>query len=404
MDGLEEDTENLREMSKLIRTAKTCEELASAGISRSGMFQLDPDGENAGADPINVYCDFTTRATEIYHNMPDQLELEQCDNQELGCQKVHLEYEVPMSQIIALTQLSATCEQAIQFDCFMAPLMEHGSDLGFWLDRNGNKSNFFHGNLNPDQPHVCRCGLDQTCVIPELPCNCDAKEPNWVADEGVITDKTILPITEFAYGPMEYDMQKAKIKIGHLKCSGRSEISSSVVTCATLKRQGVAFSGLFNLKDEGGNLRLGYCDMQKGLEEDGLEGETVWEFAQESFGSVMSSSVRPSMITNGSFRIARDDCNFGWANGSQIQFAIDYGTSQNCYLVIDNIPSDKNTLRLRIANFNVRFLFLKFSSTKIDYFFCEYSLRTIVITSQLTRANLDQHYKNSKSWTEIWAK
>lgn len=265
-----------------------------------------------------------------------------------------------MSQIIALTQLSATCEQAIQFDCFMAPLMEHGSDLGYWLDRNGNKSNFFHGNLNPDQPHVCRCGLDQTCVIPELPCNCDAKEPNWVADEGVITDKTILPITEFAYGPMEYDMQKAKIKIGHLKCSGRSEISSSVVTCATLKRQGVAFSGLFNLKDEGGNLRLGYCDMQKGLEEDGLEGETVWEFGQESFGSVMSSSVRPPMITNGSLRIARDDCNFGSVIGNQIRFNIDYDVSQNCYLVITDIPSDKNTLKLRIANFN--------SEDDCDYF------------------------------------
>lgn len=220
LTGLEEDTENLREMSKLIRTARTCEELASAGISRSGNFQLDPDGENAGADPINVYCDFSTRATEIYHNMVDELELEQCDNQELGCQKVPLEYEVPMSQIIALTQLSATCEQAIQFDCFMAPLMEHGNELGYWLDRNGNKSNFFHGNLNPDQPHVCRCGMDQSCVLPELPCNCDAKEPNWLADEGVITDKNILPITEFAYGPMEYEMQKAKVKIGHLKCSG----------------------------------------------------------------------------------------------------------------------------------------------------------------------------------------
>ena len=63
-------------------------------------------------------------------------------------------------------------------------------------------------------------GVNQTCIEPNLPCNCDAKIPEWQVDEGIITDKDLLPITEFAYGPLEYDLEEAKVSIGSLKCSG----------------------------------------------------------------------------------------------------------------------------------------------------------------------------------------
>ena len=62
--------------------------------------------------------------------------------------------------------------------------------------------------------------MNQTCIEPNLSCNCDAKVPDWQVDEGIITDKDLLPITEFAYGPLEYDLEEAKVSIGSLKCSG----------------------------------------------------------------------------------------------------------------------------------------------------------------------------------------
>ena len=65
-------------------------------------------------------------------------------------------------------------------------------------------------------------GVNHTCIEPNLPCNCDAKLPDWQVDEGIITDKDLLPITEFAYGPLEYDLEEAKVSIGSLKCSGGS--------------------------------------------------------------------------------------------------------------------------------------------------------------------------------------
>ena len=74
-------------------------------------------------------------------------------------------------------------------------------------------------------------GVNQTCIEPNLPCNCDAKVPDWQVDEGVITDKDLLPITEFAYGPLEYDLEEAKISIGSLKCSG-STMTGSIIPSA----------------------------------------------------------------------------------------------------------------------------------------------------------------------------
>ena len=66
-------------------------------------------------------------------------------------------------------------------------------------------------------------GVNQTCIHPSLACNCDAKVPERLEDEGKITDKKLLPITEFAYGPLEYDARQASIAIGNLKCSGTSQ-------------------------------------------------------------------------------------------------------------------------------------------------------------------------------------
>lgn len=83
---------------------------------------------------------------------------------------------------------------------------------------------FFVG-LNADAS-ITESEDDPHCIEPSLPCNCDAKLPIWQFDEGFINDETLLPITEFAYGPLEYDLEEAKVSIGSLKCSGTLSTSS----------------------------------------------------------------------------------------------------------------------------------------------------------------------------------
>ena len=65
--------------------------------------------------------------------------------------------------------------------------------------------------------------LKKTCIELSLQLWCQV-------DNGIITDsdKDLLPITEFAYGPLEYDLEEAKFSIGSLKCSGLSKGKSSL--------------------------------------------------------------------------------------------------------------------------------------------------------------------------------
>ena len=245
----------LETASKIIASAKTCQDLANLGLTQSGTYQVDPDGPDSVAEPIMVTCDFTTNTTEIIHDKNTEIKIEKCIDGENGCHQTFLNYDAPMDQIRALVAASETCEQSIRFDCFLAPLMTfgfglNGSDhMGFWRDWNGTQRTFFHGNLNGTQPHMCQCGkyksnqyffpilhfvsvfnsgVNQTCVEPSLLCNCDAKLPDWQFDEGIITDKDLLPLTEFAYGPLEYDLEEAKVSIGSLKCSGSASLTSGL--------------------------------------------------------------------------------------------------------------------------------------------------------------------------------
>ena len=67
-------------------------------------------------------------------------------------------------------------------------------------------------------------GENGNCSVPSLGCNCDAKDPVWAEDTGIITEKSKLPITAFMYNPIEFDLQEASISISSLKCRGISNI------------------------------------------------------------------------------------------------------------------------------------------------------------------------------------
>ena len=61
-----------------------------------------------------------------------------------------------------------------------------------WLDRNG-------------QAHTVT-NLGQNV--------CNLKNPVWQVDAGLIEDKDLLPITSIKYGGLEFEAQKAIIKVG----------------------------------------------------------------------------------------------------------------------------------------------------------------------------------------------
>ena len=128
---------HVEEISKT-KILRTCHELARHGVTTSGFYEVDPDGELIGHDPINVFCTFTEDGqaiTEILHDSEDIIRVEKCS--EVGCFTHDVKYDVPLAQIKALASLSESCEQKITFGCFLAPLSSNENTLGGWLDRNG---------------------------------------------------------------------------------------------------------------------------------------------------------------------------------------------------------------------------------------------------------------------------
>ena len=225
-------SELLKQAAKNLDTARNCQELANLGMTNSGIYHLDPDGQDIGAGAISVRCDFSDNSTEIVHDQSLEMIFDgNCVEQ--GCERKNLDYQVPESQIKALINSSEACQQSIRFDCFLAPLAAIGNhDNGYWSSFNVSQLTFFHGNrddVEEEKSHFCQCGINNTCIEPRLPCNCDANLPTWQADEGIITDKDILPITEFAYGPLKYELQEAKVTIGSLKCFGTTAICEAGV-------------------------------------------------------------------------------------------------------------------------------------------------------------------------------
>ena len=58
---------------------------------------------------------------------------------------------------------------------------------------------FFHGSH--EAGHTCGCAANSTCstIFDDLKCACDAKDPVWRQDYGVIDDLDRLPILAFNY-------------------------------------------------------------------------------------------------------------------------------------------------------------------------------------------------------------
>ena len=79
-------------------------------------------------------------------------------------------------------------------------------------------------NILKTLEHFDISGEDGSCVssnVPNIGCNCDANDPVWMSDAGIITSMDKLPITAFSYGPLEYEIERANITIGRLKCQGK---------------------------------------------------------------------------------------------------------------------------------------------------------------------------------------
>ena len=260
---LEERVEYLEELEK-VNTLRSCEEYFSYGISRSGLYNIDPDGNLVGMEPIQVFCNFTDKSTEIMHNKEFPVEIDPCSGP--FCYRLNISYSAPIEQIRALMEISESCDQQIGFSCFQSALSIGDDPIGVWINRHGGMETYYTGSNHGK--HLCTCALDNTCSDPEHgeTCNCDASFiPEAQEDLGLITNGSALPVMGFVYGEMKYESQFSAITIGRLICRGKIAVPVNETTdsCSNLKRSGIVQSGNYILNDES----VAFCDMEKRIED-----------------------------------------------------------------------------------------------------------------------------------------
>ena len=65
----------------------------------------------------------------------------------------------------------------------------------------------------------CKCGIDKSCAYSGWLCNCYANDNVWRYDEGYVTDKQRLPLTEVRLGDTGGWAEYGKHTIGPMICT-----------------------------------------------------------------------------------------------------------------------------------------------------------------------------------------
>ncbi|XP_046645807.1 uncharacterized protein LOC124336159 [Daphnia pulicaria] len=247
---------------------RTCRGLRAADPSlSSGMHWIDPDGQGVGDDPIYVYCDMTSGSTSILHDSESSLNVGHCAK--AGCYSRSINYNSSMGQIKALMELSTECHQSIRYDCNYAPFELNGVAYSWWDDREDNAQYFWAGS-NTGGVHTCQCGIDANCVDSAVKCNCDTISPIQLVDDGVITDKNVLPVTRLNFGRTQLETSSGVHTLGRLVCTGSVTLTGLPKSCKDLWLIGHTLNGFYSVMGSA-MMESVYCDFTKPTDDAGFQ-------------------------------------------------------------------------------------------------------------------------------------
>ena len=200
----------------------TCGEIKTLhGGTSSGTYVIDPDGKG-GVTPFNVYCDMSDKGgvgvTVISHDSEKRTHVGNIPGCYYGgCYRKDVRYTgVSTVQLAALTRVSQNCEQFIKFECNndIAFILENHA---WWVSRDGKRMNYWGGATGSDK--MCACGVTNSCSNGKK-CNCYNRGGGWREDSGLLTDKSVLPVTQIRLGDLNGPTEEGYHTLGKLKCYG----------------------------------------------------------------------------------------------------------------------------------------------------------------------------------------
>lgn len=263
-------------------TLRNYKEIGFEGVPiKSGMFYIDLDGQGVGEPPIYVYCNMTDGTTSIGHDITDEVvTVDKCPT--AGCFSREITYDASPTQLESLVRMSDRCTQQIKIDCFSVPLEYNGVQYAWWVDRRGSPRYFWSGNqsnamaVDRRSNHTCQCGIDynenkqssSSCVDLNHKCQCDSLAPVALSDDGLISDKDLLPVTRLHFGRTAIPRTLIKFTLGRLNCKGQNSLSSGdglissndelPTNCDQLRSLGHRLPGFYSVKD-GDQIKTVFC-------------------------------------------------------------------------------------------------------------------------------------------------
>ena len=205
------------------RKPTSCSDIKTrGGGTSSGTYMIDPNG-NGGVTPSSVYCDMSDKGgvgvTVISHDSEKRTHVgnfSRCNTP--GCYSKDVRYTgVSIAQLAALTRVSQNCEQFIKFECngFVAFIPDN---YAWWVSRDGTQKNYWGGATGSDG--MCACGVKNSCSDGRK-CNCHGgSDRGWREDSGLLTDKSVLPVTQIRLGDLNESGEEGYHTLGKLKCYG----------------------------------------------------------------------------------------------------------------------------------------------------------------------------------------
>ena len=192
--------------------------------SSSGNYIIDPDGKG-GVTPFSVYCDMSDKGgvgvTVISHDSESRTHVANIPGCGVnpGCYRKDVSYTgVNTAQLAALTRVSQICEQFIKFEC--------NNDVAFvpesaawWVSRDGGKMNYWGGAGG--SANMCACGVTNSCSGRKK-CNCNNDGGGWREDSGLLTEKSVLPVSQIRLADFDSSSEEGYHTLGKLKCYGQA--------------------------------------------------------------------------------------------------------------------------------------------------------------------------------------
>ena len=202
---------------------RSCQQFLQFSGQSEGEVLIDPDGPGA-LEPVMVLCHIEDNdfVTSVSHSNPEPTKVD--GFQTAGSFSQAILYSAPDRLVELLVSTAESCRQSLRYDCHQSGLLgraEVWEPWGWWQSWAGERQNQWAGAAMGSG--LCECGERGDCVEGWARCNCDSNLTQWSSDHGVITDKTLLPVTRLHFGDTgtPLDSKEGRFTLGPLACSHR---------------------------------------------------------------------------------------------------------------------------------------------------------------------------------------